>query len=93
MLTCLNSSETQMMKYTKIEQNGRKKVPDDKAIPWIAASKSSDQKFCGLLTISELYLPSTYALHICNELKYNNVDIFLSKLNINSKCWRDNSGS
>jgi hypothetical protein len=38
-----------MMKYTKIEQNGRKKVHDDKAIPWIASSKSSDQKF-GLKT-------------------------------------------
>ena len=32
-----------MTKYSKIWQNGTKKV-DDKVIPWIAASKSSDQK-------------------------------------------------
>ena len=34
-----------MTKYSKMWQNGRKKV-DEKVIPWIAASKSSDQKFC-----------------------------------------------
>ena len=32
-----------MMKYSKIWANGTKKVCD-KAIPWIASSKSSDQK-------------------------------------------------
>jgi hypothetical protein len=35
-----------MMKYSKIWANGRKKVDDDdEVIPWIAASKSSDQKY------------------------------------------------
>ena len=36
-----------MTKYSKIWANGRKKVSDDnncKVIPWIALSKSSDQK-------------------------------------------------
>jgi hypothetical protein len=34
-----------MMKYSKILANGRKKVDNDKVIPWIASSKSSDQKY------------------------------------------------
>ena len=33
-----------MATYSKIWANGTKKVDDDKVIPWIAASKSSDQK-------------------------------------------------
>ena len=39
-----------MMKYSKIWAYSRKKISDDdnndKVIPWIASSKSSDQKLC-----------------------------------------------
>ena len=39
-----------MTKYSKIWANGRKKVSDNdnKVIPWIALSKSSDQKVCAI---------------------------------------------
>ena len=42
-----------MMEYSKIWANGTKKVLDDKAIPWIAASKSSDQKDMQKMSIPE----------------------------------------
>ena len=42
-----------MMKYTKIEQMVHEMLlTEDKAIPWIASSKSSDQK----LTLDTLHL-------------------------------------
>ena len=38
-----------MMKYTKIEQMEHENGTEDKVIPWIASSKSSDQKPLELL--------------------------------------------
>ena len=45
-----------MMKYPKIEQMAHEMLLTDKVIPWIAASKSSDQKL-HVITKIDFYIP------------------------------------
>ena len=54
-----------MTKYSKIWANGTKKVfDDDKVIPWIAASKSSDQKLSDMVGVGGRKSSKIFARHI-----------------------------
>ena len=60
-----------MKKYSKIWANGTKKVDDDdEVIPWIASSKSSDQKKQKYLKIVYIIIVS-FACPFCIENKGN----------------------
>jgi sporulation protein YlmC with PRC-barrel domain len=72
-----------MTKYSNIWANGRKKVSDDKAIPWIAESKSSDQKI--IIYVEKVHTVRTFMLINKSKSKFYVIKLFLLSIDNKTK--------